>query len=206
MWSSSSTSRMRRAVTVASHLPMPSSTVRTAALAPHCQSGKQPTIAVRTLLRGWVWCGYARRGGRVRPERPRLPGRGAWRRSSPGRAAAKLTQGGQLLGRLDGDDLQAKGLAEGDDRPGQGGVAGAEVVQGQTHAELPQLGQDRDGRVQLLHDRGLGDLQHQTVWVQVGGVQRRSHLVYDAGVLELAGGEIDCDRQRRWPPTAAAMP
>jgi len=44
------------------------------------------------------------------------------------------------------------------------------------------------------------------VWVQVGGVQRRSHLVYDAGVLELAGGEIDCDRQRRWPATAAAMP
>jgi hypothetical protein len=41
--------------------------------------------------------------------------------------AAKLAQGGQLLGRLDpfGDGLQAEGLAQDDDGPGQGGLLGA---------------------------------------------------------------------------------
>jgi hypothetical protein len=107
-------------------------------------------------------------------------------------------------------------VAELDDRPGQGGVlavagdrvdeglvdledvdreaaqvaergvAGAEVVDRQPDAERLQLTEPGDGRVGVVHEQALGDLQDQRAGVEVGVAQRGGDVIDQPGILELA--------------------
>src|SRR4051812_24387491 len=74
---------------------------------------------------------------------------------------------------------------------GERRVAGAEVVDRDPHAELPQCLEVADDRLAVLHQHRLGDLQHQVLAVQPGGRQHASHLVdHVALALELAHRQV----------------
>src|SRR6476661_6301499 len=66
--------------------------------------------------------------------------------------AAELAEGLQLVGRLDalGDDAEVQGLAEGDDRPGEGPVVGPRVLGAD---ELPGDLQDVDREAAEVAER-----------------------------------------------------
>ena len=60
---------------------------------------------------------------------------------------------------------------------GERGVAGAEVVDRDAHAELLDRGQPRGGLLGVAHQRGLGDLDRQRVGVEAALAER----VFDVG-------------------------
>ncbi|OEZ48220.1 hypothetical protein DUGA6_63390 [Duganella sp. HH105] len=73
----------------------------------------------------------------------------------------------------------------------QRAVAGAEVVQRQVQAARLEAGQHVVAAVAGLGQRGLGDLQRQRGRGDRVVVQHGGHGVAEAGVAELAGGDVD---------------
>src|SRR5215469_2156309 len=59
---------------------------------------------------------------------------------------------------------------------GQRGMTGAEVIDGQAHAELAELAHDLAGTRDVVHDHGLGDLEYEQLGWDSGGVQSRGDL------------------------------
>ena len=78
-------------------------------------------------------------------------------------------EGAVDLERVDGE------LAE----VGEGAVAGAEVVDRDAHAECLEGGEAGGGLVDVLHERGLGDLERQRGGVEAAVVERLAHVVED---------------------------
>ncbi len=76
---------------------------------------------------------------------------------------------------------------------GQRRVAGAEVVDGQPDAEVPQLTEQDLGPRGLDHDAALGDLQRQQVPRHTVAGERAANLVDDVGVEQAAGRQVDGD-------------
>src|SRR3954453_71862 len=61
---------------------------------------------------------------------------------------------------------------------GERRVAGAEVVDRDPHAELPQCLEVANDRSAILHQHGLGDLEHQVRPAQPVPLERAAHLVH----------------------------
>ena len=70
-------------------------------------------------------------------------------------------------------------------------VPGTEVVEGELNAQRLQLAQPRDGSVDVGHGGGLGDLQDKPVGGQPRHLESLGHDVDEAGLLQLAGGDVD---------------
>jgi hypothetical protein len=79
---------------------------------------------------------------------------------------------------------------------GQGRVAGAEVVDGQVHAERLELVQADDGHLQVVHQDALGDLQGQALGGEAGVAEGRGHVVGQVAAEQVMGGEVDVQQQR----------
>src|SRR5829696_5719787 len=78
---------------------------------------------------------------------------------------------------------------------GQGRVAGAEVVDGQVDAEGPQAAEALQHGLLVGGQDTLGDLQHQLVGVEAGGVQGAGHVLEQVGLLELAHRQVDAEER-----------
>ena len=74
---------------------------------------------------------------------------------------------------------------------GERRVAGAEVVDGDLHAEILETRQPVDGGVGVLHEHGFGDLDHEGLRGHAVGVEHRPHVVDEPVKLELAHGHVD---------------
>jgi hypothetical protein len=81
---------------------------------------------------------------------------------------------------------------------GQGGVAGAEVVDGQVDAEGPEAAEAVQHRPLVGGEDALGDLQHQLARVEAGGVERAGHVLEQVGLLELADRQVDAEEGVGW--------
>jgi hypothetical protein len=101
---------------------------------------------------------------------------------------------GQLQ-RVDGQALEV----------GQGGVAGPEVVDGQVDAEGPEAAEALQHGLLVGGEDALGDLQHQLVRVQAGGVEGAGHILEQVGLLELADRQLDA-QERMGLEREAALP
>jgi hypothetical protein len=77
---------------------------------------------------------------------------------------------------------------------GQAGIAGAEVVDGQPHAQARQRLQPRQRLVGVAHQDGLGQLQLQQVRRQAADGQHAGHAVDEVRLLELQRRDVDGDR------------
>ena len=73
----------------------------------------------------------------------------------------------------------------------QGGVAGAEVVEHQAHAEALEVLEHRGRRGALLHQHALGQLEPEALGRHAGLAQDGAELVGQRGLGELAAGEVD---------------
>jgi hypothetical protein len=62
--------------------------------------------------------------------------------------------------------------------------------------------QDLQGKVRAGHEHALGDLQHQPVRRDLPGRQLAGDLIWEGGVEQAAGRDVDRDRQAK----AAALP
>ena len=91
---------------------------------------------------------------------------------------------GQLEG-VDGQGLEV----------GEGGVAGAEVVDGQVDAEGAEAAEALQHGLLVGHEHALGDLQHQLARVQPGGVEGAGHVLEQVGLLELAHRQVDAEER-----------
>jgi hypothetical protein len=80
---------------------------------------------------------------------------------------------------------------------GQRGIPGAEVVDRQVHAQLPETLQDPDCAIRVIHQHGLGDLQPQCIGGQPRTQQHVLHGRLQTRVAELARGKVHSDLQRR---------
>src|SRR5438270_118037 len=69
---------------------------------------------------------------------------------------------------------------------GQRRVAGAEVVEGEAHAERVEAVQDRQRAAGVAHDVALGDLEGHLVRRDADAAQFATHQVDDAGVEQVA--------------------
>src|SRR5436190_13915214 len=76
------------------------------------------------------------------------------------------------------------------------GVADAEVVERQAHAERLELVQAGRGGERVGCEQGLGDLEHQLLRRQAARAQRLAHVGDDCGVEQLAHREVDAQRER----------
>ena len=76
---------------------------------------------------------------------------------------------------------------------GERGVAGAEVVEDEPHAELAERLQGRLGVGRLLDQDALGDLQPQVDGVEAGAGEDFGDRGGEVAVGDLAGGEVDRD-------------
>ncbi|MDP9397604.1 MAG: hypothetical protein M3P96_07150 [Actinomycetota bacterium] len=79
---------------------------------------------------------------------------------------------------------------------GQRRVAGAEVVEGELHAQLLDLAQPAQRRVGVVQEQGLGDLEDQYGWIETALGEGRGDVVGDLSRHDLPGGEVDVDPQR----------
>ena len=91
-------------------------------------------------------------------------------------------------GLVDLDDVEREGA-----QAGEGRVAGAEVVDGQSDAEGLQLAKQRAARIEVLDERALGDLDQQRAGGEPGRVEGVDDVVDHAVVVEVAGREVDAD-------------
>jgi hypothetical protein len=66
------------------------------------------------------------------------------------------------------------------------GVAGAEVVEREPDAHLPQLAQLRQAALRVHEDDALGDLQAELLGPDAVAAQHLVHLLGDVGVLQPA--------------------
>src|SRR5688500_14023198 len=66
-------------------------------------------------------------------------------------------------------------------------MADAEVVDGDLDPERLELAEPPRGRVKVVHQSGLGDLQRQAPRVELRGAERIGNLVDDAIVAKLGG-------------------
>ena len=78
---------------------------------------------------------------------------------------------------------------------GEGGVAGAEVVDGQVDAEGAEAAEALQHGLLVGHEHALGDLQHQLARVQPGGVEGAGHVLEQVGLLELAHRQVDAEER-----------
>ena len=77
-------------------------------------------------------------------------------------------------------------------------VAGAEVVDGEAHAERLQVEQRLDRRLDVVHQHALGDLEDRAARVEAGlGAGRPRTVSIEVGLAELAGRDVDRQRERR---------
>ena len=81
----------------------------------------------------------------------------------------------------------------------QRGVAGAEVVDADAHAEPAQALQNSDGVLGVLNGNAFDDFQSQRVWRDVAGGHRIDHLVNEVGLVKLARRDVDAHGQRFGP-------
>jgi len=93
-------------------------------------------------------------------------------------------------------DVVDEGLVDFQDVDGEAlqvaerGVAGAEVVDGEGHAEQLQLQHLGDDGLGVLHEHALGDLEHERGRVEVRRPHGPGNVVVEALVLEVAGGDV----------------
>ena len=73
----------------------------------------------------------------------------------------------------------------------EGGVAGAEVIDRDLHAELLDLGEPAGGLLDVAHQRRLGDLDRQRRGVQAAVGERVFDVGRDLIGVELAPGDVD---------------
>ncbi len=78
---------------------------------------------------------------------------------------------------------------------GQAGIAGAEIVDGKAQPQRGQLVHPLDGGVHLVDQQPFRHLQDQQAGRGAGGRQRGAHLVNEGALAELAGTDIDRQRQ-----------
>ncbi|RMS43781.1 hypothetical protein ALP65_04634 [Pseudomonas aeruginosa] len=74
---------------------------------------------------------------------------------------------------------------------GERRIAGAEVVDRQADAQLAEAFEQRDGLVDVVHQRVLGHLQFEEARRQPGLLQRMTDFVDQAGPAEIAGAAVD---------------
>ena len=86
---------------------------------------------------------------------------------------------------------------------GQRGLAGAEVVQRDLDAEFAQALQGGDRERRVGQQGGLGEFEPQPAGRQPAGLEGRGDVGHQVRLFELAGGDVDRQRQRpgcgRWP-------
>ena len=78
----------------------------------------------------------------------------------------------------------------------EGGMAGAEVVEGQLHTHVTELLEQPDGVVDVAHHHALGDLERQGARRQVAVGHGLGHDIDQVGVGQLSAREIDGDPHR----------
>nr|AAP22952.1 hypothetical protein 1 [Rhizobium arachis] len=76
----------------------------------------------------------------------------------------------------------------------QAGIARAEVVDGNVHAHRGQVVEDRQAGVDVLHRRGLGDLQGQPRRLDAVPFEHLAHAVQKGRGGELQGRQVHCHR------------
>src|SRR5439155_25902455 len=76
-------------------------------------------------------------------------------------------------------------------------IAGAEVVDGNAHAQRLQLAQRLDGRLRVLHGVALRDLQLEQARRQAGVGEGVGDVTDEPGLLELPGREVHGDAEAR---------
>ena len=81
-------------------------------------------------------------------------------------------------------------------------VAGAEVVDGDPDAQVPQRRQARDGRLRVGEHDGLGHLEHEARGRKPGRAEHVGELVDERLLGQLGGGQVDGERD----PLADAGP
>ena len=74
-------------------------------------------------------------------------------------------------------------------------VAGAEVVDGQPHAEGPEVLQHLEPGRRVGHQRGLGDLEAQRRRLEAAPLERADHEVDEVGLGDLAGRQVHPHRE-----------
>jgi hypothetical protein len=72
------------------------------------------------------------------------------------------------------------------------GVAGAEIVDRQTHAQAAQGFQALDRTLRVLHQHGLGDFQFQVRALQAGALQGALYGIAQVAHQQLLRGQVDC--------------
>ncbi len=73
----------------------------------------------------------------------------------------------------------------------EGGVAGAEVVDGETYTEFGDGQEYRTGGDGVVQDLGFGDFQVDPGRVQAGGGEHGGEFGGEVGSFELAGRDVD---------------
>ena len=82
-------------------------------------------------------------------------------------------------------------------QPRQRAITGAEVVDGQAHAQCAQAGKQFQGCVRVFHDRALGHFQLQLLGWQAGGSQHAGNFLVQLASAEQAAGDVHCDEAER---------
>ena len=125
-------------------------------------------------------------GDHVERERPRHPDDRLDDRRPLLLHPERVDEGAVDLQRVEGEAVEV----------GERGVAGAEVVEDEPHAELVQRLQRGDRRRRLLDQDALGDLQPQVDRVDAGARDDLLDRRRQVAVGDLAGGEVDGDVER----------
>nr|GFD35011.1 hypothetical protein [Tanacetum cinerariifolium] len=86
---------------------------------------------------------------------------------------------------VDLDRVQRKAL-----EIGQGGIARAEVVDGQAHAQRANAIEQHDGVADVAHQRVFGHLQLKAVRGDVGIAQRTRDLIHEFVARQIQGGAV----------------
>ena len=108
-----------------------------------------------------------------------------------GRVAAVRAESGDE-GAVDLELVDGKAL-----EVGEAGIAGAEVVDRQAHAECLKGGEGGQCSVGIVHERRLGDLQGQRCRVQAVPGEGGGDHAQEFGIGELAGGQVHRHLQRQ---------
>ena len=74
-------------------------------------------------------------------------------------------------------------------------IAHAEIVDREPHAERLELAEALQVDLGVVHDRALGQLDHQVARVEARDVERVAHVGDQVRVLQVAAGDVDRDPQ-----------
>ena len=102
-----------------------------------------------------------------------------------GVAAEPVDEGLVDFDRVDGEAFEVA----------EGGVAGAEVVDGEVDAWGAQCPEGAGDRWGVVHEGGLGDLEPEGAGLEAAVLEDVVDLVGEGGFAELAGGEVDADAE-----------